>query len=268
MIVVKTGTGYQSVPCGKCGYCLQNKRSSWMFRIWHEMRLQQLPGWFLTLTYDEKKVRRVPFHGKWKLSLRFRDVQLFLKKVRKKGFKCKYVCVGEYGSETHRPHYHILMWTDCDPLMLESIWDFGHIHFGQLTMASAMYTLKYIIQPKPPSYEGVERPRAQFSKGIGLEYLTIGVYDYHTSDYENPEMFSYIDGQKVSLPRYYRNKIFTKFQMRKVSSKVKWESVRERRKYMRELIAQGVVNTKLYIQNLRLENARRIIAKTKFNQSL
>lgn len=253
-----------AVPCGKCAFCLTNKRASWMFRIHHEMKLQDKPGWFLTLTYDEKYVRRT----KEGLSLRFRDVQLFLKQLRKKKYYAKYICVGEYGSETNRPHYHMLIWTDCTLDNLEKIWFRGRIHFGRLTMASAMYTLKYIIQPKQRETTGREKTRAQFSKGLGLGYLSSAVYEYHTMDYDNPNLFSYIDGRKVALPRYYRNKIFTKFQLKVYANKAKWDAIRKRRKYMRELIAQGVVGTKSYIEKLRSEQCRRIISKTKYNQVL
>jgi len=146
--------GPRKVPCGKCAFCLTNNRSQWMFRIHHEMRNQMVPGWFLTLTYDEKHVKRVsyvdPDTGKYvrKLSLRFRDVQLFIKKIRKAKYYVKYVCVGEYGSQTKRPHYHMLIWTDCPDHELEAKWGLGRLDFGSLTMQSAMYTLKYIIQPK------------------------------------------------------------------------------------------------------------------------
>lgn len=253
------------VPCGKCAFCLTNKRASWMFRIHHEMKVQEHPGFFLTFTYDEKHVRRTP-EG---LSLRFRDIQLFFKKIRKARYVAKYVCVGEYGPATERPHYHTLLWTDCPADKIESIWKMGAIHFGRLTMQSAMYTLKYVIQPKAKAvFKKRERPRAQFSKGIGLGYLTTQVYDYHTMDYDNPVLFSRIDGRQVALPRYYRNKIFTKFQLKQYARKAKWDSIRNRRRYMRELIAQGVVGTKSYIEKLRAEQCRRIISTTKFNQVL
>lgn len=272
MLKVRHGENVHVVPCGKCAFCLTNKRSSWMFRIYHEMRTQLVPGWFLTLTYDEKHVKRVP---DGRLSLRFRDVQLYLKRIRKDGHYVKYICVGEYGGVTHRPHYHMLLWTDALPSYLQQEWKsskdgtpMGIIHFGRITMSSAMYTLKYIIQPKQRDVDGIERTRAQFSKGLGLGYLTNSVYNYHTFDYDDPIIFSVIDGRKVALPRYYKNKIFTKFQMRRCSHAAKWESIRKRRKYMRELIAQGVVNTKKYIQDLRVEQGRRIISSTKFNQTL
>lgn len=265
LITIRHGENVHKVPCGKCAFCLTNKRSSWMFRIHHEMRTQEYPGYFLTLTYHPKFVKRIPGVG---LSLRFRDVQLFLKTLRKKKFYAKYICVGEYGADTHRPHYHMLIWTDCPPEKLETLWFRGQIHFGRLTMASAMYTLKYIIQPKQKAENGLEKTRAQFSKGLGLGYLTRSTYHYHTNDYDNPVLFSVIDGRKVSLPRYYRSKIFTKFQLQREQHKTKWESIRAYRKTMRSLLKQGIRNTKVYIKNHRLQEAQMIVKNTKHNLTL
>lgn len=282
LIKVRHGENVHSVPCGKCAYCLVNKRSAWMFRIHFEMRDQLHKGYFLTLTYDEKHVGRT---ASGRLSLRFRDVQLYLKRFRKAKHYVKYICVGEYGGLTNRPHYHMLLWTDASPQFIQENWKsskdnsvMGIVHFGNLSMASAMYTLKYIIQPKVRledevdcfgrNVPGREKTRAQFSKGLGLGYLTTAMYNFHTADYENPEMFSIIDGRKVALPRYYKSKIFTKHQLAKEASKNKWESIRARRQKMRDLIAKGVTGTYAYIQRLRAEGAKRIIEKTKFNQSL
>lgn len=275
--VVLSEAGWRFVPCGKCAFCLTNRRSQWMFRIHYEMKNQNVPGYFMTLTYDEKHVRRVG----GMLSLRFRDIQLYLKRLRKAKFYAKYICVGEYGSNTNRPHYHMLLWTDAPIKFLEQNWKsskdnsvLGAIHFGRLTMQSAMYTLKYIIQPKQvlDPIESVEHQieptRAQFSKGLGIGFLSAAQYDHLTSDFDNPIMFSYIDGRKVAIPRYYRNKIYTKLQSAKYAIKAKWDAIRNRRKYMRELIAQGVVGTKKYINSIRAEQARRIISKTKNGEKL
>lgn len=251
------------VPCGKCAFCLTNRRSSWMFRIHHEMRTQEYKGHFLTLTYDEKHVKRV---GK-RLSLRFRDVQLFLKKVRKSGYYAKYVCVGEYGPQTKRPHYHMLLWTDCSTVDLDKLWQYGSIHFGRLSMASAMYTLKYIIQPKQKEEDGIEKTRAQFSKGLGLGYLTKEMYDHLTWDFDEPQLFDVIDGRKVALPRYYRTKIFTRFQLKREASKVYWKSIKDRRAEQRDLIRKGIW-TKQYVSNLRADQCREILKTTKFNLTL
>lgn len=271
MIKVRHGEYTHTVPCGKCAFCFENKRSQWMFRIFYEMKAQDYPGWFITLTYNDRFVKRV---ADGRLSLRFRDVQNFLKKLRKAKYYAKYVCVGEYGGQTKRPHYHMLLWTDCAAMSLEKFWTtktgavLGRIHIGRLSMASAMYTLKYIIQPKQRDVDGIEKTRAQFSKGLGLAYLSSAVYDYHTFDYESPEFTSVVDGKRVALPRYYRYKIFTKYQLSREGHRVKWESIRKKRRKMRELKKQGISNTNVYMQKLRTEEARRIIEKSKINQSI
>lgn len=268
MITVRDKKGFvHKVPCSKCAFCLVNKRSQWMFRVHHEMRTQMNPGYFITLTYDEKHVKRV---GNGLLSLRFRDVQLFLKKIRKQKFYAKYICVGEYGTATLRPHYHLIIWTDCPAQNLEKIWSKGRIHFGTLTMASAMYTLKYIIQPKQKEDKesGMEKTRAQFSKGLGLAYMDEAAYDYHTFDYENPNMFSVIDGRKVGLPRYYKNKIFTKYQRAIMNEKLWIEKFWAGRKEYHDLRAKGIARPKTYMAQYRAIVAQRLIEKTKFNQTV
>lgn len=263
--------GAQRVPCGKCAFCLTNKRLEWAFRIYYEMRTQNYPGYFLTFTYDEKHVRRAPSG----LSLRFRDIQLYLKRLRKAKYYGKYICVGEYGSRTFRPHYHMLLWTDAPVDFLQANWKssttgmpMGAVHFGNISMRSAMYCLKYIIQPKQKAVDGFEKTRAQFSKGIGLNYLTAEVYDYHTYDYDEPIMLASYEDKKMVLPRYYRRKIFTKYQLKKEAEKNKWNSIREKRKLMRSLLRQGIRDTKNYMHALRIEKARKILSKTKYTEVL
>lgn len=256
------------VPCGKCAYCLTNKRSAWIFRMYWELRYQEKPGYFLTFTYDEHHVPRAPDGRR---SLRFYDIQLYLKRLRKAKYYAKYVCVGEYGAETKRPHYHMILWTDASPDFIQANWHssttkkiMGHVDFGELTIASFMYCMKYIIQPKQLAQDGIEKTRAQFSKGLGLGYLSTSMYEYHTQDYDEPLLFTYLDGKKVALPKYYKDKIFTKAQLRKEAEKTKWQRIKEKRRHKRVLLAQGIKDTEVYLQTLRVERANRIISKTKY----
>jgi len=146
-------------------------------------------------------------------------------------------------------------------------------------MQSAMYTLKYIIQPKQRAVFGIEKTRAQFSKGLGLSYLTTAVYDYHTLDYDDPNFISVIDGNKVALPRYYKLKIFTKYQMRREAErnlKVKRQKTREQYAEVRRSGIFGpspkrgkprieyMKKIKNYLLAIRTEQACRIIHKTKY----
>lgn len=260
----------QLVPCGKCGFCLANKRMNWVFRIKQEMKAQLQPGYFLTLTYDEKHVPRTQENEH---TLRFRHVQLYLKRLRKAGYYCKYVCVGEYGTKTKRPHYHMLLWSDAPVEFLESNWKnrknelLGFIHFGTLTVESAMYSMKYIIQPKV-SYGKREKPRAQFSKGIGLSFLTRKMYDYLTENYDEPLFTVKVDEQTFALPRYYRNKIFTRHQLKVEGQRVKELRDKEYRKTIDRYYDQGIVNPEKYLKNLRSEKSSKIFKDSKVNELL
>lgn len=252
-----------------------------MFRIYQEMLSQEMPGYFLTLTYNEKYVNRVGPQGD-QLSLRFRDVQLYLKRIRKAKYYAKYICVGEYGSDefSSRPHYHMLIWTDAPVDFLESNWCvvrkdgakfvLGHIKFGKLEMASAMYTLKYIIQPKQGMSDDDprEKTRAQFSKGLGLSYLDRRTCDFLTHNYDDPELFVMVQGRKVALPLYYKRKIFDKYQMRIAGWKLSLEQHKKDRLELKKLRGQGVRNARKYLLDLKLEQCRRIIKHTKFNLTL
>lgn len=279
MIKVRHGEYTYTVPCGKCGFCLETKRSQWMFRVHYEMKTQEYPGWFITLTYQPKYVKRV---ADGRLSLRFTDVQKFFKKLRKAKYYAKYICVGEYGGQTKRPHYHVLLWSDCPAHTFERYWTtkeghlLGQIHIGRISMQSAMYTLKYIIQPKQKAEGGIEKTRAQFSRGLGLNYLSSAVYNYHTMDYENPVFTSRIDGRKLALPRYYRQKIFTKYQTRLEGERIRLESIKNKWTQVRDLIGQGSFEKSLqgrkdaliYMQRVRNDQAARVIEKSKLNTKL
>lgn len=271
-IFVQHDDKVSEVGCGKCAFCLTNRRSDWMFRIHHEMRDQQMPGWFLTLTYDQRKVPRLKDGT---LTLRFKHVQKYLKKVRFAGHKAKYVCVGEYGSETDRPHFHMLLWTSATPQELDRHWGKGIIHFGKLTMASAMYTLKYIITKGVWSpMERREKPRAQYSRGIGISYLGktylegIQVQEYHQPEFGRLNLFSYIDGVKVRLPRYYRNKIIRPSRMQEEVKLVKKELEEKKALEVARLRAQGVRNVEAYQLSIRTEQAKRMLQSVKHDLKL
>lgn len=261
------------VPCGKCAFCQQARRDSWAFRIYHESATQKYPGWFLTMTYDE---RHVPRTNAGMLTLRFYDIQLYLKRLRKQKYYAKYIAVGEYGAKTDRPHYHMLLWTDAPVEFLEANWKsskdgsrMGSVHFGTLTAASSMYTLKYILQPKP-MYRGREKPRAQFSRFIGAEYMTQQVMEWHSGrdGTQEPIMYSWLDGKKRTLPRYYRNYLFIKPQLEKFREKFVKEQRKKKEELHDRLRTQGVVDVREYERKLRGELADRLRANYKYNLTI
>lgn len=206
-----------SVPCGKCIPCLINKRTDWSFRLEQEYKVSS-SAHFVTLTYDQK---HQPSDG----SLDKRHVQLYLKRLRKLDGtnKIRYYAVGEYGSKSSRPHYHLLLFNCCVEHCRQAWRDskgasVGIVHIGAVTSASVAYVTKYIVQPDC-AVIGLQKPFSLMSRayGIGGRYLTDEMVEWHRNDDRN-----YVDryGVKGRLPRFYREKIWWKpVDRERVSSK-------------------------------------------------
>lgn len=103
------------VPCGRCLGCRLDYSSQWAARCMLELGYHD-SSWFLTLTYDDVHVPRSYVADSETgeaiehLTLRYRDFQLFMKRLRKNsGQKLRYYMAAEYGSLTYRPHYHVII---------------------------------------------------------------------------------------------------------------------------------------------------------------
>lgn len=99
---------YIEVPCNHCDVCKERKISAFVQRCKLETQCYDCRPWFITLTYDNN---HLPEKG-----VSIDEVQRFLKRLRinlvRSGFnkRIRYVLVGEYGKNTHRPHYHAILW--------------------------------------------------------------------------------------------------------------------------------------------------------------
>lgn len=168
---------------------------------------------FLTLTYADP-------HLVWRngiSQLCKRHLQLFFKSVRFRGAKIRYYAVGEYGSRTYRPHYHVILFGSVSDEILRECWPHGHIHVGTVTDQSVMYTLGYIVNGKGWQMRtNRERPFALMSlrPGLGANYLTDRMIEWHRSGRKN---HAYMYDQKRHLPRYYKEKIFSKVDLVRIA---------------------------------------------------
>ena len=248
------------VPCGKCVFCGVARRSEWSTRLFHEAR-SHYGSKFVTLTYSEKyvpdKVRKC-------------HVQNFFKRLRKAGCKCKYYAVGEYGGEKGRPHYHIILFGDVSDRSIRQAWSFynrrtrkfdeiGIVHVGQVNEASVMYCLGYTIHG---SKGKVKRPFTLMSKGLGKNYLTKAVIEWHKSGWKN---YTMVYDEKRRLPRYYKLKIFTpreRLFMRLRDAKESWE---REVKWIRRMAKSKIKDPLAYRDEQRLRAAQRIRMKCKSN---
>lgn len=212
------------VPCGKCPDCKGRRTSGWSFRLMQQDKISQTAN-FITLTYDTD---HVPITRNGFMSLNKRHVQLFYKRLRKAHSAdpigatmpaIKYYTVGEYGGKTQRPHYHAIIFNAHIPLIQEA-WKYGSVHYGTVTGASVGYTLKYMQkESKIPMHRNDDRLRefSLMSKGIGENYLTKQMIRWHKQDLDNRMYLNIEEGKKISMPRYYKDKIYSEMERKRVA---------------------------------------------------
>lgn len=196
-----------TVPCGKCFECRQAKKQEWCFRLDQELRLSQV-SFFVTLTYDDD-------HLPWadeQPCLCKSDLQKHFKRLRKKIEKrsLKYFAVGEYGDHGARPHYHYLLFysgqKDRFEIMrlIKDDWTFGFSKVLPVKGAQG-YVTKYVL--KFEDREFYVPPFSMISQGLGIGYLSDSMKVFHQ---KNLQSFAIKPGGfKITLPRYYKDKIFT-----------------------------------------------------------
>lgn len=80
----------QMVACRTCQLCRSNRVNDLVGRSFAE-QCTASASYAVTLTYRGD--------GPETALLRYRDIQLFLKRLRKDGYTVRYICAGEYGSK-------------------------------------------------------------------------------------------------------------------------------------------------------------------------
>lgn len=251
-----------SVPCGNCAFCMATRRSDWALRIHYEHR-QHLDAKFITLTYANP-------HLKWKngiSQLDKGDLQKFFKRVRKVS-KCRYYAVGEYGSKTYRPHYHILLFGRVSEKLIRDCWDLGQVHIGGVSSRSVMYCLGYMVNGKHWTMtKGRVRPFCTMSRrpGIGASYLTPAMIAWHKSDRKN---YAVLDGVKRHLPRYYKEKIFSKIDRVRIAVRDQKAAFKRDVEWLRSPAMARLKDPLAYRREQRRRLAQKIRNKTKQNISI
>lgn len=210
----KDASPYMGVPCGSCPTCLSKRSQMWIFRLKQEQKVSS-SSYFLTLTYDEQNV---PLTEGDIPSLYYPDYQKFTKRLRKHDkSKIKYYAIGEYGSETKRPHYHSIIFNIRDINNIYKSWDGGHIRIDECNVKTMAYVAKYV--QKQTKFTDRNDPRvrekALMSKGLGKSYLTPQMQSY-LRKHKQPYL-THQGGDKIALPRYYKEKVFNQQEKNEVN---------------------------------------------------
>jgi len=256
------------VPCGKCGACQEARRNQWTFRNQVEHKHAHSSHW-ITLTYHDETL---PKNTEGTPVLSKRDLQLFFKKLRKENARrwqhqIRYYAIGEYGSVTKRPHYHVLLYNchpDVYPKILK-IWGNGLVYLAPITDADIHYTTKYhlnkdvqTVHPVPEFALMSKRP------AIGYQYIDAN-RNLHK---QNLQTFVYQKGHKTLMPRYYKDKIFTKEDKLYISVESTIQTKKRHEKETRYLAEKGFENPENEMFDRAIKNAKKIRHKSKENNRL
>lgn len=237
----------QLLPCGHCAGCKLSASSSWANRMEMELPYHK-NAWFLTLTYDNEHVPWSYNSGLGvdkgtgevmveNLTLNYEDMQGFWKRLRrnidyhKRGNSkdLMYFQCGEYGGQTHRPHYHAIVYDlPIKPEELKEykrkngavyynvdwitkIWGMGHVVIAPAEWKAMAYTARYTTKKvygreSKKYYEEMgilpERCNMSLKPAIGARY-----YKEHKDEIYRKDKIQLKNGKVCKPPRYF-DKLF------------------------------------------------------------
>lgn len=229
---------YRTVPCGKCFQCVAQRRKGWTFRLTQQAK-DCTSCCFITLTYDNENI---PYTRDGVPTLAKAELQKFIRKLRKQtGIQgIKFYACGEYGDVTQRPHYHAIFYNlpielakpNYDDQTMDTASPMGKI-WGKgntLTTTGNESTFAYVagycnkkIKPQHTVYDGEtgeiferEEEFSLMSKKLGINFCTSEMKQYLKN---NLQGYVHLNGYLQSLPRYFKEKIFTPEERRLINIK-------------------------------------------------
>jgi hypothetical protein len=165
------------IKCKRCINCRIDKSREWAGKIVLEMNEIQSKTTFLTLTYDDA---HVPFTPEYVQNLKPNHLFDFMNRLRKHQIINRYFAVGEYGDESKRPHFHLMLF-NTDPIRVErasqALWyekgdknktPMGFIQAREANSERARYIAGYCVKKMTktddPRLDGREPEFSVFSK--------------------------------------------------------------------------------------------------------
>lgn len=221
------------IPCGKCIGCRLDYSRQWADRMMLELDHSK-KAIFATLTYNNENVPVIvdDYDCPLGLSLWKPDLQDFMKRLRSRAkfenLEIRFYGAGEYGSNTRRPHYHIIIFgiglDDFGDLVrrgqnelgqpyftseeFSDIWSKGFTLITEVSWNTFAYVSRYVMKKAyADDVEYWQQPEFSLMSrrpGIGAYY-----FESHPDcvDYSSIYLRSKDGSVKVGVPKYFLNKL-------------------------------------------------------------
>lgn len=191
------------VPCGTCVGCLSTRAQHWALRS-HLEAMDHRQTCVATLTYDDAYLPN---------ALQKRDLQLFLKRLRKRNeHTIRYFACGEYGELYGRPHYHaILFGLSSGDSSINDAWQLGRIDTDNASIPAINYitgyTAKKIGWRHADRYEKLNKETGElytWEPPFQVMSRRPGLGSTAKKHYHSWALYAISNGAKISIPRYYK----------------------------------------------------------------
>lgn len=210
---------YVAIGCGNCIECRRQKANEWKTRMLEEFK-ENPKGKFVTLTFSDESLESLCKETGLEEcnAVAGKAIRRFLERIRKETKKSiHHWLITELGhTESERIHLHGILWTDKEKEWIEQKWQYGHIWVGDYCNEK---TINYIVKYVTKVDNDHKDYKAQIfcSAGIGKRYtgtINAGLNRYRGR--ETRETYRLNNGCEISLPIYYRNKIYTEDEREKL----------------------------------------------------
>jgi len=179
--------GHQ-VACRQCWQCKENRIQDWVGRCIAESKTAT-HTWTFTLTYGGGDHERTAV-------LTYSDVQKYFKRLRKAGYKFKYIVAGEFGTAKGRAHWHgCLFFQGKAPKwpvrqrVNDAYWEHGYSYFDESSPKAFKYCCKYVLKDKED--DGAQSHFAMSKKPpLATEYFDNLAYE-HVAQGVSPQDYKY-----------------------------------------------------------------------------
>lgn len=252
-----------TIACGKCIECKKKKAREWKVRLEEELR-HDIQAEFVTLSFSDEAIEKLIKQGKIESEGYEKEneiatwaVRKYFERWRKEyGKSVKHWLITELGqTNTERIHIHGIIWSK-NKEAIERHWQYGNVYIGyEVSNRTVNYITKYIN--KTDILHKEYNSKILSSKGIGAKYLERidAEQNRYKENGETRETYTTRQGKKMSLPIYWRNKIYTEEEREKL-----WiEKLDKNKRYVLGVeidISKGLENYNQQLKNAQEKNSR------------